>query len=265
MEQAGGVVIGGGPAGPVGGIAPRRKGFSVVLADGAEPPIDKPCGEGLMPETRLALRDLGIELSQGIGYRFRGIQFVQEGARVVGDFPDGEGIGIRRPLLHELLVTKAEQCGVRMLWKTPVSGIDGTGVQTARGFIKTRWILGADGSGSRVRKWSGLGATLQRKQRYATRRHYRARPWSDYLEIHWGERAQAYVTPIGNEEVCIVVLAESPRDAEFGGALESLPELKERLAAAELKGRERGAVTAMHVLRRVTAGNVALVGDASGG
>lgn len=265
MQHADVFVIGGGPAGLVAAIAARQRGLSVVLADGAEPPIDKPCGEGLMPETQHALRDLGIELSPRIGYRFRGVQFLQEGARVAGDFPDGEGVGIRRPLLHELLVAKAEEFGVRMLWKTTVSGIAESGVQTARGFVKARWILGADGSGSRVRKWSGLEATRKRKQRYAMRRHYRVKPWSNYLEIYWGDRAQAYVTPIGEEEVCIVVMAENSHDAEFGDAMESLPELRERLLQVELASRERGAMTAMHVLRRVTMGNVALVGDASGG
>ena len=258
-------VIGGGPAGLVAAIAARQKGFSVVLADGAEPPIDKPCGEGLIPETWLALRNLGITLNPEIGYRFRGIRFVQHGAQVSGDFPDGEGVGIRRPLLHELLVARAEQWGVQMLWKTPVSGIVEGGVQTGREVTKARWILGADGSGSRVRRWSDLDATRKRKQRYATRRHYRVRPWSEYMEIYWGARTQAYVTPIAKEEVCIVMMAESARDAEFDPAIESVPELKEKLRHATMVSRERGAVTAMHVLRRVTRGNVALVGDASGG
>ena len=36
------------------------KGIDVVLADGAAPPIEKPCGEGMMPETIAALRDLGV-------------------------------------------------------------------------------------------------------------------------------------------------------------------------------------------------------------
>src|SRR5208283_5277149 len=79
------------------------------------------------------------------------------------------------------------------------------------------------------------------------------------------KRAQAYVTPIGAEEVCIVALAECPEDADFAKVLEELPELRERLCRAELASRERGAITAMHRLKRVTRGNVALVGDASGG
>jgi flavin-dependent dehydrogenase len=258
-------VVGGGPAGLVAAMAARKKGFTVTLADGAEPPIDKPCGEGLMPETQTALRELGITPDGSEGYEFRGIQFIQRGKRVAADFPEGKGMGLRRPLLHALLVAKAEHSGVRLLWKTPVSAITPEGVQLKGGLVQTRWIVGADGGGSRVRRWSGLEATARRTQRFATRRHYRVRPWSEYMEIRWGRGAQAYITPIGKEEVCIVVLAERPEDADFAKVLEELPELRERLCRAEIASRERGAITLMHKLKRVTRGNVALVGDASGG
>jgi menaquinone-9 beta-reductase len=258
-------VVGGGPAGLVAAIGARKKGFTVTLADGAEPPIDKPCGEGLMPETQAALRELGITLNGSDGYEFRGIQFVQGGTQIAADFPEGKGLGLRRPLLHAMLVAKAEQCGVRLLWKTPVSAISPEGVQLRTGLRQARWIIGADGGGSRVRRWNGLEAAPQRTQRFATRRHYRTKPWSPYAEVHWSKRAQAYVTPIGNEEVCIVVLAELLEDAEFAKVLEELPELRDRLSGADLASRERGAITVMHRLKRVTRGNVALVGDASGG
>ncbi|MGH9469745.1 MAG: NAD(P)-binding protein, partial [Terriglobia bacterium] len=42
--------MGGGPAGLAAAIAARRKGFHVVVADGGCPPIDKACGEGLLPK-----------------------------------------------------------------------------------------------------------------------------------------------------------------------------------------------------------------------
>lgn len=85
------------------------------------------------------------------------------------------------------------------------------------------------------------------------------------MEIHWGPRAQAYVTPISREEVCIVIMAEEGEDANFSRALDELPELRRRLAGAERSSRERGAITSTCSLRRVSRGNVALVGDASGG
>jgi flavin-dependent dehydrogenase len=67
------------------------------------------------------------------------------------------------------------------------------------------------------------------------------------------------------DEVCIVVMAERAKDADFARALSDLPQLRERLVGAELSSRERGAISAMLALSRVSRGNVALIGDASGG
>jgi menaquinone-9 beta-reductase len=258
-------VIGGGPAGLAAGIAAARKGFSVTVADGAEPPIDKPCGEGMMPETQDALKDLGVELPAGIGWNFRGIRFVEGQRAVEAAFPQGKGIGIRRPMLHGLLIEAAERCGVRFLWKTPVAGIETRRVRMTDGVVGAHWIIGADGGASRVRKWAELDDTVRRTQRIAMRRHYRVRPWSEYMEIHWGKHAQAYVTPIASEEVCIVMMGQDGDDVKFGLVLEELPRLRGRLEGARLSSKERGTVTVMHSLWRVARGNVALVGDASGG
>ena len=257
-------VVGGGPAGLVAAIAARQKGFSVMVADGSDHPIDKPCGEGLIPEAQAVLDKLNVHIPREIGFRFRGIRFIWHETKSCADYPHGEGLGIRRTLLHELLVRKAQECGVKMRWKSPVTKIDSAGIEMKAGKVAARWIIGADGSGSRVRRWSGLDATSLRHERFASRRHYRIEPWTNYMEIHWGPRAQGYVTPISGEEVCVVVLAEKSEDANFAEALDSMPELKNRLADAELASRERGAITAMHQLERVKRGNVVLVGDASG-
>jgi menaquinone-9 beta-reductase len=257
-------IIGGGPAGLAAAIAAREKGFEVVVADGSAPPIEKPCGEGMMPETLTALRAMGVELNPNEGQKFSGICFAQQGARVSADFWQGPGLGLRRPILHQRMVGRAEECGVQFLWKTPIVGIDSEGVQLGGGKMRARWIVGADGMGSRVRRWSGLTASKRNNQRFAARRHYLVRPWSNYMEIHWGHQVQAYVTPMGGSEVCIVMLAEDAEHASLDAALEEFPELQERLAGEEASGKERGAVTAMRSLHHVQRGNVALVGDASG-
>src|SRR5262249_22324806 len=130
--------------------------------------------------------------------------------------------------------------------------------------IPARWIVGADGIGSRVRRWSGLDAGPGVGKRFAHRRHYRVRPWSDSVEIYWGEKAQAYVTPVGEEEVGVVRIS---RDASVGFAEmeEEFPRLARRLREAEgVVGSDRGAVTMTRRLRRVYRGNVVLIGDASG-
>jgi len=259
------LIVGGGPAGLAAAIAARQRGLSVMVVDGAEPPIDKACGEGLMPETLAALRELGVSIPPEKGFLFRGLRFLENGQEICAEFPQGAGIGIRRTVLHESLIRRALQCGVHMLWRTPVVGITPAGAQLQGEFVSARWIVGADGSSSRVRSWCGLKPTRAQEKRFAMRRHYRITPWSDYVEIYWAKKRQAYVTPISREELCLVVMADAAQEADVDAFFGSCPQLAARLAGAEISSRERGAVSLMHALHSVYAGNVALVGDASGG
>jgi menaquinone-9 beta-reductase len=256
-------IIGGGPAGLAAAIAARKKGLRVTVADGAYPPIDKACGEGLLPDTLAALHELGVVVHPSEGYAVQGIRFVGRKSEVGARFPEGQGIGMRRPVLHQRLVEQARACGVSLRWNAPVAGICDQRVMLAEGLVPAKWIIGADGIGSRVRKWIGLDAGARRARRYAFRRHYRIRPWSDFMEIYWGENAQAYVTPVGQDEVCAVVISRRANmhsasiDAEF-------PALARRLRAGTPASSERGAVTMTQTLKGVYRGRVALIGDASG-
>jgi flavin-dependent dehydrogenase len=269
IEQTDVFVIGGGPAGLAAAIAARKKGFSVAVADGAHWPIEKACGEGLMPDTVAALQELGVSVGAGDGQVMRGVRFVGRESEVAARFPAESAIGMRRVALHTKLVEQAQACGVELLWGTPVAGIARDGVTLAvpsRGagtFVRAHWIVGADGIGSRVRMWAGLDAAARRDCRYAVRRHYRMRPWSDFMEVHWGDRAQAYVTPVGAEEVCVVTIS-GDRGAKNVSLDAEFPTLARRVGAAELTGHERGAITMMQKFRHVQRGNVVLVGDASG-
>jgi 2-polyprenyl-6-methoxyphenol hydroxylase-like FAD-dependent oxidoreductase len=257
-------VIGGGPAGLAAAIAASQKGFRVTVADGSKPPIDKACGEGLMPATLEALEKLGITFSGTEGRSFPGVRFLDGPLTAEAKFPDGHAIGMRRTILHQKMVERAAECGVSFLWGTSITGISPRGV-VADGFEHSSdWIVGADGSGSRVRKWSGLDERSRDNRRFAFRRHFRVEPWTDFMEVYWGSDMQAYVTPLGPEEICVAVISYDP-----GTRLEVIarqfPELAERLRDAVPTSAERGAITGMKKLRCVFRGNVALVGDASGG
>lgn len=257
------LVVGGGPAGLAAAIAARKRGFLVAVADGAKPPIDKACGEGLLPRTVASLRTLGVNIDEDSGRRFVGIRFLDEATSVKAKFSREWGIGIRRTLLHQKLVDAAEGCGVQLLWNTRVTGLSEHGATVGGKSVKAKWIIGADGLHSRVARWSGLAAARQQSARFAQRRHYHAKAWTDCVEVYWGKNIQAYVTPLADEETCVVLISRQPR-IHFEELLREFPTLSARLDGAELSSAQRGAVTAMCRRTRVYRGNVALIGDASG-
>ncbi len=256
-------VVGGGPAGLAAAIAARRRGFEVIVADGAQPPIEKPCGEGLMPDGRAALEELGVVVPAEDSRPFRGIRFVSGDARVDSSFPEGVGIGVRRRVLHRFMVERAEAVGVRLLWQTPVTGLHPEGVRLGDRIVRARWIVGADGGHSLLRGWAGLDRYLSNRMRFAFRRHYRVAPWSDCVEVHWGHHCQLYVTPVAKDEICVALLSGDPR-LRLHNALSSFPEMNSRLAGLQVTSPERGAVSATRKLKRVYRDRVVLVGDASG-
>jgi flavin-dependent dehydrogenase len=247
-------VVGGGPAGLAAAIAARLKGFNVTVADAASPPIDKACGEGLMPDSSEALRQLGIDFDPEHSFAFRGIRFIGDGGSVAADFPTYPGIAVRRVRLHQLLIDRARELGVTLCWRTHVTSLDD---------IRAKWIIGADGQNSRVRRWAHLDAARSESFRYGFRRHYRVRPWSQFMEIYWGPGCQMYVTPVGAGEACVALITSNSHQ-RMDAALPYFPELARRLEGAPIMTEERGAVTATRRLKRIYRENTVLIGDASG-
>lgn len=257
-------VIGGGPAGLAAAIAARQRGFEVLVADGAQPPIDKACGEGLLPDGRAALERLGVHVSASDGQPFDGIRFVSSSLSAEARFPEGGmGFAVRRTCLHLRLIERAEQLGTGLMWRTPVTGISRDGVHLGDSFVRTRWIVGADGLNSRVRRWAGLDRGPRPHLRYAFRRHYRVAPWTDRTEVHWGERCQGYATAVSCDQVCVALASHDP-NLRLAEGLRLLPKLNAHLQGAEPVSSERGSLTGNRQLSRVWRENVALIGDASG-
>jgi flavin-dependent dehydrogenase len=258
------LVIGGGPAGLAAALAVRQRGLDVVVADSCTPPIDKPCGEGLMPDGVEALMRLGVSLPVAEGFAFRGIRFVSGAEAVEAEFPAGRALGVRRTVLHSKMVERAAAAGVRFYWKSVVTGLSAEGALLNDKIVRSRWVVGADGSASRVRRWAGLDRHVRRDVRFAYRRHYRIAPWRDFMELHWGPRCQLYVTSVAADEVCVVLISRDPT-LRLDAALPAFPEVARRLRGAQVGSGERGAITVTRKLARVCEGRVALIGDASGG
>ena len=248
------MVVGGGPAGLAAAIAARRKGLSVAVVDAAIPPIDKACGEGLMPDALRALADLGVEIPADAGFAFYGIRFLGEDVSIEAEFPSGYGLALRRTALHHILANAAEQAGVELRWGAPVGELSD---------VKARWIIGADGHASHVRKWAGLDRWRRIRERLGFRVHYRIKPWMDHVEVYWHPEFQMYVAGVADDEVMVAVLCHDPH-VRVEDALDLFPELRERLGDAPRVTMERGGISATRRLWVVTQGSVALVGDASG-
>jgi flavin-dependent dehydrogenase len=247
-------IIGGGPVGLAAAIAARQKGLTVTVADSGSPPIDKACGEGVLPQGIEAALALGVDLRQLPSFPLRGIRFCGAGATVEAEFPRHPGAGIRRTTLHAALAEHAARHGVELRWRTPTRDLAS---------IKARWIVGADGMSSRVRSLAGLDASTRHSRRFGFRRHAKIAPWSDFVEIYWGNGCQIYITPVAPDEVGIALLTRDPKQ-RIDDALPQFPALAARLHSAPHTSSERGGETVSRTLRRVARGNIALIGDASG-
>jgi flavin-dependent dehydrogenase len=257
-------VVGGGPAGLAAAIAARNHGFAVMLADAAQPPIDKACGEGIMPDGLASLKKLGVTVPLGAGAVFQGIQFSDGASTVQARFTESSGLGVRRIRLHEILVSKAAGIGVDMHWGARIAGLTPDGVIMNGYKVRCRWLVGADGQNSRVRDWAGLESVRRMtSQRLGFRCHYRVAPWSEFVEVDWTEHGQLYITPTGLEEVCVAFLTRDPR-VRMEDALHAFPEIRSRLQGAACVTREQGAISPMRSLKQVYRGSRVLIGEASG-
>lgn len=256
-------VVGGGPAGLALGIAAAQRGLSVTVADAALPPIDKACGEGIMPDGLLGLRDLGVDLTGLAAAPFEGIRFVDAAGEACARFPQGAGFGMRRSALHTVLADKAESVGVRLAWGTRVQAVRQGEVVVHGMTVHSRYVVCADGQNSALREMVGLSAGKVYRRRFGFRNHYRLRPWSSLVEVHWANCGQMYVTPTGPEDICVVLIT-SDQHLRLEDALASFPELRERFSGEAPCDRFKGGVSVTRKLNAVVNGCVALLGDASG-
>jgi len=255
------LVAGGGPAGLATAINAARAGMEAVVVEPRAGPVDKACGEGLMPTGAAALRSMGVLMD---GRPFRGIRYLDGFHRAQAAFRDGLGIGVRRTVLHAALADRAEDLGVRVV----TGHVDGVCQETGSVLasvggrsLRARWLVAADGLHSPIRAMLGLEPRPSRLRRYGLRRHYRTAPWTDFVEVHWAPGGEAYVTPVSDDLVGVAVL--SSRRRAYDDHLAEFPDLRARLdgpAATPV----RGAGPLLQRVRSRVAGRVLLVGDAAG-
>lgn len=253
-------VAGGGPAGLATALYCARRGLSTVVLEPRRGPVDKACGEGLMPAAAMALGEL-VAPGALPGVPLHGIRYLDaDGAGVEAPFRNGAGLGVRRTTLHTALAAAVDAAGVPVL-PTRVAAVEQSHDHVRAGGLSARYLVAADGLHSPLRRALGLDRPDAQPPRYGLRQHFDVEPWTDLVEVHWGERAEAYVTPVGPAQVGVALLSSDRQP--WAAHLQQFPRLLDRLgvpAASRVRG--AGPLRQRAAARR--AGRVLLVGDAAG-
>jgi flavin-dependent dehydrogenase len=293
------LVVGGGPVGLAAAIDCALAGLSVTVAEPRAAPVDKACGEGVMPAAVRRLAALGITPD---GHPLRGIRYLDAAHQADAPFRHGDGLGVRRTVLHAALAARAAALGIPVI-PARVTALERHAGHVAAAGVEARYLVAADGLHSTIRRVleretpAGPGRVpRQAAPRYGLRRHYRVAPWTDLVEVHWAPRAEAYVTPVSADVVGIGLLFARPHNAGphgdepggdepggdapaaaaaavdgtrgdaggFAARLSDFPALRDRLGHAAPASEVRGAGPMRQHARRRVYGRVLLVGDASG-
>ena len=253
MYDADLLIAGGGPAGLAAAINARQQGLSVIVAEPRNDPIDKACGEGLMPGGLTELASLGVDPA---GMPLRGIAYLDERRRAEAPFRGGPGRGVRRTTLHAALASRAKEQDTEWV-STRITSVEQDAHGVAAAGIRAKWLIAADGLHSAVRRAVGIDAVAGTPRRYGVRWHYRVPAWSDFVEVYWSRWGEAYVTPVEPDLVGVAILSRHPPELAW------FRQLAHHLHGAS-RGRARGCGPMRQVVARRVAGRVLLVGDAAG-
>ncbi len=260
------VVIGGGPVGLAAAIDAHLHGCRVLLVEPKEGVIDKACGEGLMPDAVAALARLGVHPE---GRPFVGIRYLQGKLRAEAPLPGGPGLGVRRTRLHAALLARAQSLGLPRQVDRVVAWNqthDEAIIRLSGGeTLRADYVIAADGLHSPTRAALGLDRPPWGAPRIGLRRHFEVEPWTDHVEVYWGPNAEAYITPVSENEVGLAFLThkrpETAASPPFDRLLQAFPELAHRLGPA--RSTLRGAGPFEHRSAAPGKGRFLLVGDAA--
>jgi geranylgeranyl reductase family protein len=188
-------VVGGGPAGAWAAARLAQAGASVVLIDGSHP-REKPCGGGVTGRA-LALVGAGIDELAG-SVPIRAARFEHRGRHV--DVPLSEGatplrlaVVPRRSFDAGLLERAARDGAVIHPSRAVEITRDGSGwsIASRAGQLRARWLIGADGPGSLVRR--RVSTPFARSDLSIAAGYYVHGVTSDRIEVAFEESPPGYL------------------------------------------------------------------------
>lgn len=267
------VIVGAGPAGLTVAIESARRGLAVAVLERGHLPIDKACGEGIMPAGCAVLSQLGVrdQLTAEDCSPIEGIRYLRaEGPAVSALLPAPGGLGIRRTALSAVLAEKARAVGVCIAEGQSFESLDrstsGITVVSQDKRWPARFVVAADGLSSPVRRLLGWEKPITLR-RYGLRRHFHITPWTQHVEVYVTSGVEAYVTPAGSQRIGIAFLWDKDRieqAASFPSLLARFPALRDRIGNAPPDSTPRGAGPLLRRATQLYDDRVALVGDAAG-
>ncbi|UCF08449.1 MAG: NAD(P)/FAD-dependent oxidoreductase [Thermoplasmata archaeon] len=268
------IVVGAGPGGLVAGERAARGGASVLVVD-RKKEIGSPvrCAEGLgLPAFKLLDLDTSSDFVSNSVNRF--IMVSPKGRKLDVTVPYKEfslyildRTGFEKALAQRLKGAKGE-----LMLDTSVTGLTSEngvvkGVDTNRGELSARVIIGADGVESNIGRWSGMTKRLKMNQIFSAAEYDLAgmEGADDHFEIHFGSAlapgGYAWVFPKGEGEVNLglgVLASTRKRPVEL------LNKFKERRAARAQPIRfVTGCIPSTLPPALTVKDNIMLVGDAA--
>jgi flavin-dependent dehydrogenase len=273
------LIVGGGPAGAATGIVCARNGLSTVILEKDRYPVDKACGEGIMPTGVHHLRHLGVDacLDPADFYAFDGIRYISTGRSTAeARFHERPGWGIDRRVLSTALERSARSYPDLQL----IDGVkaeslaledDRFSLRAAGHEFRARLVIGADGINSTTRKWLGNPTQKPLRQRWGIRQHYQIAPWGRFVEVYWSNGIEAYITPVSPVSINLAFLWDRvvyrpahPGQAILDEMLERFPLLQRQLKGAAPIGPSRAVGPMERKVAQTAEDGIVLIGDSAG-
>lgn len=263
------LVVGAGPAGSTAAYRLAREGASVLLADRARFPRDKPCGGGL---TMRAVRLLPFSVDPVVEDRATVVEFgLDFGSRFERRTEEPLVLMTQRTRLDAFLAEQAANAGADFRDATKVTELELTtsGVQAFVNGVKVaaNAVLCADGVNGVGARTAGLddgrdyGVALEANVRYGvvSRERYQGRLCLELANVPGG---YGWVFPKGDHV-----------NVGVGGWEREGPRMREHLARfcseysipwSSLEDVRGYRLPLLHARARLTKGRIALLGDAAG-